>query len=84
MRIASLFVETNTTNKFSYSPELITPNDTRVVLPNVDTLYSTSVFDLSQKDLELGVPSVDADRYWNYAFYDPLAYLCSPFHLSRH
>ena len=50
---------------------LATPSETAVVLPNVDTLYSTAVFDLSEDDVVVTVPQVDANRYWNFGFYDP-------------
>jgi hypothetical protein len=50
---------------------LATPSETSVALPNVDTLYSTAVFDLSENDIVVTVPQVDANRYWNFGFYDP-------------
>jgi hypothetical protein len=50
---------------------LATPSETSVVLPNVDTLYSTAVLDLSENDIVVTVPQVDANRYWNFGFYDP-------------
>ena len=50
---------------------LATPTETAVVLPNVDTLYSTAVLDLSENNIVVTVPQVDANRYWNFGFYDP-------------
>ena len=38
--------------------------------PNDDTIYSEGVYDLSQNDLVITVPQVDANRYFNIALYD--------------
>ncbi len=42
-----------------------------VVRPNVDTIYSTGVFDLSATDLVVTVPPMEEDRFYLFAFYDP-------------
>ena len=42
----------------------------QVVRPNVDTLYSEGLIDLSQSDVELVVPSIPDDRFWVFPFYD--------------
>ncbi|KAI4597110.1 hypothetical protein KJ359_004621 [Pestalotiopsis sp. 9143b] len=44
--------------------ELSTPDDKAVVSPNVDTLYSTVVYDVSGQDLELVVGDVGGGRYY--------------------
>ncbi|KAN0095632.1 DUF1214 domain containing protein [Hyaloscypha variabilis] len=54
-----------------HSTEFATPQSTIVVLPNVDTLYSTALYDLSQNDLRVTIPDIGPDRYWSFAFYDP-------------
>ncbi len=41
-----------------------------VVRPNVDTLYSEGLIDLSHSDVEIVVPPISEDRFWVLAFYD--------------
>jgi hypothetical protein len=50
---------------------LATPSDTSVVSPNVDTVYSTLMYDLSTQDVELVVGEVEEDRYYGVAWYTP-------------
>ncbi|KAK6835471.1 hypothetical protein RU639_001731 [Aspergillus parasiticus] len=57
------------TNSFYHLRELTTPETTAVVRPNVDTLYSASVIDLSHHDVIVDVPVVD-ERFWVFPFYD--------------
>jgi hypothetical protein len=38
--------------------------------PNHDTIYSETVYDLSQNDLVIHFPQIDADRYFNIALHD--------------
>lgn len=52
-------------------PRLADPNSKAVVKPNVDTLYTVVVIDLSQDDLVLTVPEISDGRYWVFPFYDP-------------
>ncbi|RAQ46489.1 hypothetical protein AFGD_000130 [Aspergillus flavus] len=59
----------NSTNSFYHLRELTTPETTAVVRPNVDTLYSASVIDLSHHDVIVDVPVVD-ERFWVFPFYD--------------
>lgn len=40
-----------------------------MVKPNVDTVYSRVIIDLSQNDLVLTVPSI-TDRFYIFPFYD--------------
>ena len=58
------------TNKVVSAQTLSGPQDTTVVRPNVDTLYSTGILDLSQDDLVLTVPNISDGRYWLFPFYD--------------
>ena len=70
-KLALPFVEGNAVNLLVHSTEFATPQSTIVVLPNVDTLYSTALYDLSQNDLQVTIPDIGPDRYWSFAFYDP-------------
>ncbi|RDW63424.1 hypothetical protein BP6252_10969 [Coleophoma cylindrospora] len=70
-QLAVPFVNTGTINILVPQPTLATPDETQVNAPNVDTLYSSAVYDLSQNDVRITVPPVDEDRYWVFAFYDP-------------
>lgn len=42
-----------------------------VVRPNVDTLYSTAIYDLSHNDVVIEVPEVPSDQYALFSYYDP-------------
>lgn len=64
-------MDTGSINVFVPQPTLATPDETQVNAPNVDTLYSSAVYDLSQSDVRITVPLIDEDRYWVFAFYDP-------------
>lgn len=59
----------NGTNNFYHERALATPDFNQVVSPNVDTLYSAAVLDLSHNDLILEIPEVD-DRYYVFPLYD--------------
>lgn len=58
-------------NTWQHARELRTADDTTVVKPNVDTLYSTFVYDLSQANVEITVPEVPDDTFALFSFYDP-------------
>jgi hypothetical protein len=58
------------TNKVLSAAQLSGPSAKTVVRPNVDTLYSTAILDLSQDDLILTVPNISDGRYWLFPFYD--------------
>ncbi|KAJ5833814.1 DUF1254-domain-containing protein [Penicillium riverlandense] len=64
--------EVKGTNRFKHMRELATSAFHDVVRPNVDTLYSTAVIDLSHHDVLVDVPVVE-DRYWVFPFYDAYA-----------
>lgn len=49
--------------------QLSTADFQDVVRPNVDTLYSLAILDLSAGDLVIEVPNI-TDRYWVFPFYD--------------
>lgn len=49
--------------------ELATSAYHDVVRPNVDTLYSAAVIDLSHHDVLVDVPVIK-DRFWVFPFYD--------------
>lgn len=57
-------------NEISHQHTLATPTDAGVIKPNVDTLYSRVVLDLSSHDVVLTVPAVTDGRYWLYPVYD--------------
>ncbi|OJZ83644.1 hypothetical protein ASPFODRAFT_220612 [Aspergillus luchuensis CBS 106.47] len=61
--------EVNSTNRFVHMRQLATSASQSVVRPNVDTLYSTAVIDLSHNDVVVDIPVVE-DRYWVFPFYD--------------
>lgn len=59
----------NGSNQINNQAQLASLTSAAVVKPNVDTLYSRVIIDLSQGDLELTVPNI-TDRFWIYPFYD--------------
>jgi hypothetical protein len=56
-------------NRMINVPRLSTPADRTVVMPNVDTLYSTSWLDLRNGPVSLAVPAM-GDRYYVFQFMD--------------
>jgi len=64
--------------------DMATPGDRAIVLPNNDTLYSSSWYDLRHGDLTIEVPPMDhPDRYWNVLILDAythVAYICRRHH----
>lgn len=56
-------------NHLNCNKELLTSNDTDVVLPNADTLYCVSWMDLSKEPMVLKVPAIP-DRYYTFEFLD--------------
>jgi hypothetical protein len=57
-------------NRMLNVPRLSTPADRTVVMPNVDTLYSTAWLDLRHGPVSLDVPAMPADRYHVFQFID--------------
>jgi hypothetical protein len=58
--VNAIFHETNTA----------TAGNAAIVRPNVDTLYSKVVVDLSHGDVALTIPEVDDGRFYVFPFYD--------------
>lgn len=50
-------------NHFGHSRQLATSTNRYVVKPNVDTLYSTSIFDVSNQDVIVKLPVIPEDQY---------------------
>jgi hypothetical protein len=61
-------------NQIWNSSELFTPQDTAIVTPNSDTLYSFVWADLRAEPLVLGVPQVEGKRYYSLQFVDLYTY----------
>lgn len=57
-------------NQIDHQRGLASVNSPGVIKPNVDTVYSRVVLDLSTNDLVLTIPEIN-DRYWVYPVYDP-------------
>lgn len=53
-----------TLNEFNHSRRLVTPDDTWVVTPNNDTLYSRAFLDLSDEPMILEIPAAGERSYW--------------------
>jgi hypothetical protein len=59
------------TNSWLHARELSVASDRDVVKPNVDTLYSRLIYDLSQSNIEVTIPDVPAEEFKLFSFYDP-------------
>lgn len=59
------------TNVLVHRNTTATASTLNVIRPNVDTIYATSMFDLSATDLVLTMPVMENDRFYLFAFYDP-------------
>jgi hypothetical protein len=57
-------------NNMSFARQLITPNDTGTVTPNVDTLYGYAFLDLTKEPVVFQVPPIEPDRYNTNQFMD--------------
>ena len=57
-------------NQISHARELRTADYRLVVKPNVDTIYSTAIFDLSHFDLVVNVPAF-LESFVLFSYYDP-------------
>jgi hypothetical protein len=58
-------------NSWSHARALSTASSRSVVKPNVDTLYSRFIYDLSQSNVEVTIPAVPAEELKLFSFYDP-------------
>ncbi|KAF2026382.1 hypothetical protein EK21DRAFT_74358, partial [Setomelanomma holmii] len=57
-------------NQIFHQRTLASIDSSAVIKPNVDTVYSRAVLDLSTHDVVLTIPDI-TDRYWVYPIYDP-------------
>ncbi|KAK5950071.1 hypothetical protein OHC33_008786 [Knufia fluminis] len=64
-------LERSSVNTWTHARELSTPENRTVVKPNVDTVYSTLIYDLSQSDVEITIPDIPAENFKLFSFYDP-------------
>jgi hypothetical protein len=69
LKLANPILLANGTNEFFHERDLSTPSNLEVVRPNVDTLYSAAVVDLSIQNVVITVPDIP-DRFWAASFYD--------------
>ncbi|KIX03136.1 uncharacterized protein Z518_06687 [Rhinocladiella mackenziei CBS 650.93] len=70
-RFASTLVHTRGANQFNHNRVFQTAANRTVVKPNVDTLFSTLILDLSQSDVVVTMPAVDPSHFYLFSFYDP-------------
>ncbi|KAJ7692925.1 hypothetical protein B0H17DRAFT_1159588 [Mycena rosella] len=59
-----------TTNTLAHETTLANASYHTIVLPNVDTLYSEALIDLSRSDVVATMPSLEAGRFYVWPFYD--------------
>lgn len=57
-------------NHMGHARQLSTPQNRATVKPNVDTVYSVALFDLSAGDVLIDIPEVPADQYALFSFHD--------------
>ncbi|KAF8189836.1 hypothetical protein K438DRAFT_1832166 [Mycena galopus ATCC 62051] len=68
---AQTFSSTNwTANVLAHSTSLSNASTREVVLPNIDTLYSLAVLDLSAGDVVATMPTRETGRFYVWPFYD--------------
>ena len=56
-------------NQIFHQQQLASIESSAVIKPNVDTVYSRVVLDLSKNDVVLTIPPI-SDRYWVYPVID--------------
>jgi hypothetical protein len=56
-------------NHFGHSRQFSKPSSKYVVKPNVDTIYSTAIYDLSHDDLIVDVPAIPETQYALVSFH---------------
>lgn len=71
LKLAGLLVPGFHANTFFHNQQLSGPGLTAVVRPNADTLYSVTIYDLSQTDVSLTIPEIPDDQFALFSFYDP-------------
>ncbi|KAK3632290.1 hypothetical protein LTR56_016423 [Elasticomyces elasticus] len=70
-KLAPGLVNTVGINQIRHSRSLNTADDTAVVKPNVDTLYSQAIFDLSHDDVVITIPEFPSSQFALFSYYDP-------------
>ncbi|KAK5694469.1 hypothetical protein LTR17_024779 [Elasticomyces elasticus] len=70
-KLAPGLVNTVGVNQIRYGRSLNTADDTAVVKPNVDTLYSQAIFDLSHNDVVITIPEIPSSQFALFSYYDP-------------
>lgn len=70
IQVVGALLQATATNQFIHVSSFPSPESSAVIAPNIDTLYSFAVLDLSENDVVLGIPTINDDRFWNYAVYD--------------
>nr|POE87910.1 hypothetical protein CFP56_11139 [Quercus suber] len=70
-KLASLLVAGVGVNTIFHLRTLATASYRIVVKPNVDTLYSTAIFDLSHDNLEITIPDIPQSQAALFSYYDP-------------
>ena len=58
-------------NEWSHGRQLSDASDRAVVKPNVDTLYSRLIYDVSQSSVEITIPDIPDNEFKLFSFYDP-------------
>ncbi|KAH8888087.1 hypothetical protein GQ53DRAFT_826649 [Thozetella sp. PMI_491] len=56
-------------NQLLTTTQLSTPSETATVKPNVDTLYMSQCYEVSEKDIVVNIGEVEPGRYYSVAFY---------------
>lgn len=57
-------------NHLGHARQLSTSTDLYVIRPNVDTVYSTAIYDLSHDDLVIDIPAIPENQYALVSFHD--------------
>ncbi|GAB1738740.1 hypothetical protein NU219Hw_g3535t1 [Hortaea werneckii] len=70
-RLAQPLIQSAGVNSLLHKREPPNADFRDVVRPNVDTLYSNGIYDLSHSDVLVNVPFVPDDQYALFSFYDP-------------
>jgi hypothetical protein len=68
-----------TTNSLAHETTLANASFRTIILPNVDTLYSEALLDLSGADVVATMPAMEEGRFFVWPFYDlfvPTIFTC--------
>lgn len=69
-QLAVPMVTVNPVNAFNHARQLQTASSHYVVKPNVDTVYSVMIWDVSHDDVVLTIPPIPKDQFALFSFYD--------------